>query len=115
MVNEDIKVRRRALLGAFCVKLSNEFYKQNRSWYNCFNKNYLRCRDYDEKINFNFKGLTMAGNIQTSFVKRTRDAKMNAGIAAIATRLAKENNDILFKKSSRAKRMFMSSKMQILK
>ena len=57
----------------------------------------------------------MAGNIQTSFVKRTRDAKMNAGIAAIATRLAKENNDILFKKSSRAKRMFMTSKTQILK
>lgn len=57
----------------------------------------------------------MAGNIQSSFVKRTRDAKMNAGIAAIATKLAKENNDILFKKSSMAKRMFMNSKMQILK
>ena len=57
----------------------------------------------------------MVGNIQTSFVKRTRDAKTNAGIAAIATKLAKENNDILFKKSSIAKRMFMTSKMQILK
>ena len=39
----------------------------------------------------------MAANIQTTFVKRTRDAKMNAGIAAIAARLAKENNDILFR------------------
>ena len=57
----------------------------------------------------------MTGNIQASFVKRTRDAKMNAGIAAIATKLAKENNDILFKKSSIAKRMFMTSKIQILK
>ena len=54
-------------------------------------------------------------NIQTTFIKRTRDAKMNAGIAAIAARLAKENRDILWVKEDRAKRTFMKTKAQIIK
>ena len=54
-------------------------------------------------------------NIQTSFIKRTRDAKMNAGIAAIAARLAKENRDILWVKESRAKAAFIKTKAQIVK
>ena len=48
-------------------------------------------------------------NIQTTFIKRTKDAKMNAGIAAIASKLAKTNNDILWQKSNRAKKLFISS------
>lgn len=54
-------------------------------------------------------------NIQTSFVKRTKEAKMNAGIAAIAAKLAKTNNDILWQKSNRAKKLFIASKVGILK
>ena len=54
-------------------------------------------------------------NIQTTFIKRTRDAKMNAGIAAIAAKLAKENRDILWVKESRAKSAFMKAKAQIVK
>ena len=52
---------------------------------------------------------------QTTFVKRTRDAKKNSGVAAIATRLAKANNDILWKKSTRGKKMFIAAKAAILK
>lgn len=54
-------------------------------------------------------------NIQTTFIKRTKDAKMNAGIAAIASKLAKTNNDILWQKSNRAKKLFIVSKNAILK
>ena len=54
-------------------------------------------------------------SIQTTFVKRTRDAKMNAGIAGIAARLAKENRDILWVKESRAKAAFVKAKAQIVK
>ena len=54
-------------------------------------------------------------NIQTTFIKRTRDAKMNAGIAAIASRLAKEHRDILWTKESKAKATFMKTKAQIVK
>lgn len=54
-------------------------------------------------------------NIQTTFIKRTKEAKMNAGIAAIASKLAKTNNDILWQKSNRAKNLFISSKNAILK
>lgn len=54
-------------------------------------------------------------NIQSTFIKRTRDAKMNAGIAAIAAKLAKENRDILWVKESRAKSAFMKAKAQIVK
>ena len=54
-------------------------------------------------------------NIQTSFVKRTKEAKMNASIAAIAAKLAKTNNDILWKKSNKAKKLFIVSKAGILK
>ena len=54
-------------------------------------------------------------NIQTTFIKRTRDAKMNAAIAAIAAKLAKENRDILWVKESRAKSTFMKAKAQIVK
>lgn len=54
-------------------------------------------------------------NIQSSFVKRTREAKMNAAIAAIASKLAKQNNDILWQKSNRSKRLFIASKNAIIK
>ena len=54
-------------------------------------------------------------NIQSTFIKRTRDAKMNAGIAAIAAKLAKENRDILWVKESRAKSAFIKAKAQIVK
>lgn len=54
-------------------------------------------------------------NIQTTFIKRTRDAKMNAAIAAIAAKLAKENRDILWVKESRAKSAFIKAKAQIVK
>ena len=54
-------------------------------------------------------------NIQTSFIKRTKEAKMNASIAAIAAKLAKTNNDILWQKSNRAKKLFIASKAGILK
>lgn len=54
-------------------------------------------------------------NIQSTFIKRTRDAKMNAGIAAIAAKLAKENRDILWVKETRAKSAFMKAKAQIVK
>lgn len=54
-------------------------------------------------------------NIQTTFIKRTKEAKMNAAIAAIAAKLAKTNNDVLWQKSNKAKRLFMASKAGILK
>jgi len=53
--------------------------------------------------------------IQTSFVKRSREAKKNAGVALIAMDLAKKNNDPLWVKSNKAKKLFIFAKQAINK
>lgn len=51
--------------------------------------------------------------VQTSMVKRSQDAKKNAGVSVIAMQLAKNNQDQLWKKASKFKAMFMAAKMAI--
>lgn len=51
--------------------------------------------------------------VQMSMVKRTLDAKKNAGVAVIAMQLAKDKNDPFWQKASRAKKMFQAAKLAI--
>jgi len=51
--------------------------------------------------------------VQMSMVKRSREAKKNAAIAAISFKLAKQNNDVLYKKSRRFKGLFVAAKRAI--
>lgn len=51
--------------------------------------------------------------VQMSMVKRTLDAKRNAGTSVIAMQLAKDNNDILWKKASKFKKMFQAAKIAV--
>ena len=53
--------------------------------------------------------------VQTTFIKRSREAKKNAGVAAIAMDLAKKNNDIFWKKANKAKKLLIASRMAINK
>ena len=53
--------------------------------------------------------------VQQSMVKRTREAKKNAAIAAIATKMAKDNGDVLYKKSQKFKKLFFAAKAAISK
>ena len=51
--------------------------------------------------------------VQTSMVKRSQEAKKNAGVSVIAMQLAKNNQDQLWKKASKFKAMFMAAKMAV--
>lgn len=51
--------------------------------------------------------------VQTSMVKRSQEAKKNAGVSVIAMQLAKNNKDQLWKKANRFKAMFMAAKAAI--
>jgi len=53
--------------------------------------------------------------VQQSLVKRTREAKRNAAVSVIAMRLAKEKDDIIWKKASKFKKLFVAAKDAINK
>lgn len=52
--------------------------------------------------------------IQNSITKRTREAKIAAGSASLAMKLAKDNNDTLYKKSQRFKKLFIEAKKAVM-
>jgi len=51
---------------------------------------------------------------QTSIVKRTRESKIAAGSASLAMKMAKDNNDQLYKKSQKFKKLFLSAKKAVM-
>lgn len=53
--------------------------------------------------------------VQSSMVRRTQEAKKNAGVSVIAMQLAKNGQDQLWKKASKFKAMFMAAKTAINK
>lgn len=52
---------------------------------------------------------------QTSMVRRSREAKKNAAVSVIAMKIAKDNNDMQWKKASRFKKLFVAAKQAIAK
>ena len=51
--------------------------------------------------------------VQQTMVKRTREAKKNAGVAAIAMKLAKDSDDMFYKKAAKFKKLFVAAKVAI--
>ena len=51
---------------------------------------------------------------QTTITKRTREAKINAGSASYAMKMARDNNDQLWKKANKFKKLFMNAKKAIM-
>jgi hypothetical protein len=53
--------------------------------------------------------------VQQTMVKRTREAKKNAAVSVIAMRLAKDKDDVIWKKASKFKKLFVAAKEAINK
>ncbi len=49
-----------------------------------------------------------------TMTKRTREAKRNAGIAVMAMKLAKDNQDVQWKKANKFKKLFVAAKAAVL-
>lgn len=56
----------------------------------------------------------MAKQNSTSYSKRTKNAKDNAGIAAMAMKLAKDQNHPLIKKKEKYRKLYLETKIKIL-
>lgn len=52
---------------------------------------------------------------QTSMTTRSRESKKNAAIAAIAVSLARKNNDIMFGKLKKYRKMWKATKELVLR
>lgn len=53
--------------------------------------------------------------VQTTMVRRSREAKKNAGVSVIAMKLAKEAGDIQQKKAARFKKLFFAAKKAVIR
>jgi len=53
--------------------------------------------------------------VQTTMVKRSREAKKNAAVSVIAMKLAKESEDMQWKRASKFKKLFVAAKEAINK
>jgi hypothetical protein len=52
--------------------------------------------------------------VQNTMVKRTREAKIQAGSASLAMKMAKDNDDILYRKAQRFKKLFVNAKKAVM-
>ncbi len=50
---------------------------------------------------------------QTSMVRRSREAKKNAAVSVIAMKMARDSDDVQYKKASRFKKLFVAAKIAI--
>jgi len=53
--------------------------------------------------------------IQNSQVKRTVEAKKAAGVASLANKLARDKDDIEYRKAAKYKKLFVAAKEAILR
>jgi len=53
--------------------------------------------------------------VQTSQVKRTLEAKRNAGVAVLAMKLAKDKSDADWRKANKYKKLFVAAKQAVLR
>jgi hypothetical protein len=54
-------------------------------------------------------------SVQTTMVKKTREAKRNSAIGVISMNMAKQNDDIQWRKANKYKQLFVAAKQAILK
>jgi len=53
--------------------------------------------------------------VQNSQIKRTVEAKRAAGVAALANKIARDKNDVAYRKASKYKKLFVAAKQAILR
>ena len=54
-------------------------------------------------------------HIQTTMVKKTKEAKRSSAVGVIAMNMAKQNDDMLWRKANKFKQLFVAAKEAILK